>query len=283
METDMKLSITLLAALFIIGCSSTPKNKELKESDKDKLLQTEENKEKTSDSKGSKKDSETMTVEMVPVKDVNQKSSTKVEETKVVVLSDTTAETALGWLKNGNIRYRKRLLRGDGQDQQARNKTHKEQRPHAIILAPSDSRTPPEIIFDQKLGEIAVVRTLAASLDTSVIGSIEHLLKEQGPQLLVVLSQSPSPIIKKAMANLNGKDLGSTAINSIYEDIYPRLRGFAGQPASMDYRVETRANIKGVARDLMSASHIISSRVNNGQLVIKTALYDLKTGEVEFD
>lgn len=280
MEIYMKLFITLIGALFILGCSNAAKKNDLKESDKDKLLQTENQETKKEDKK---QEPDTMTVEMVPVKDVNTNASPTKTKPEVVILSDVTADTALGWLKNGNIRYKKRLLRGDGQDQQARNKTYKEQRPHAIVLAPSDSRVPPEIIFDQKLGEIAVVRTLATSLDTTVIGSLEHILDQQGPQLLVILSQTPSPIIKKAMANLNGKDLGSASINAIYEDIYPRLRGFAGQPSSLDYRVETRANIKGVARDLMSASQIISSRVNSGQLVIKTALYDLKTGSVEFD
>lgn len=276
----MKLFITLLGALFILGCSNAAKKNDLKKSDKDELLEANIQEPKKEDRK---KKTDTLTVEMVPVKDVNASASPTKAEPEVVILSDVTADTALGWLKNGNIRYKKRLLRGDGQDQQARNKTHKEQRPHAIILAPSDSRVPPEIIFDQKLGEIAVVRTLASSLDTTVIGSLEHILDQQGPQLLVILSQTPSPIIKKAMANLNGKDLGSASINAIYEDIYPRLRGFAGQPASLDFRVETRANVKGVARDLMSASEIISSRVNSGQLVIKTALYDLKTGDVEFD
>lgn len=277
----MKVFIALIALVFISGCSNTAKKNKLKESDKDKLMQTK--KEEPKDSKEIKSTNE-MTVEMVPVTDsLKSTSPIKVVEEKIVVLSDVNADTALGWLKNGNIRYVKRLLRGDGQDQAARNKTYKEQRPHAIILAPSDSRVPPELIFDQKIGEVAVVRSLGTSLDTSIIGSVEHVLHNHGPQLLVILSEVPSPVIKKAMANLNGKDLGSTSINAIYEDIYPRLRGFAGQPASIDYKVETSANIKGVARDLMSASQIISSRVNSGQLVIKTALYDLKTGRVEFN
>ena len=203
----MKVFIALIALIILSGCSNTAKKNELKKSDKDKLLQTKKTAPKQEKNKNP---TNKMTVEMVPVSESMQSTdAVKVVKKKSLVISDVTAETALGWLKNGNTRYVKRLLRGDGQDQAARNKTYKEQRPHAIILSPSDSRVPPEIIFDQKLGEIAVVRSLAASLDTSIIGSIEHTLHNQGPQLLVILSQVPSPIIKKAMANLSGKDLFS--------------------------------------------------------------------------
>lgn len=277
----MKIFLVIIGVFFVIGCSNTKKKSELNKSDKDALMQVSPQP-ASSPKDNTKVHSDKISVEMVPVKESAKGPSVVIEEEQLV-LSEVDAEKALGWLKNGNTRYQNRLLRGDGQDQAARNKTYKNQNPHAIILAPTDSRVPPEIIFDQKLGEIAVVRTLASSIDTSVVGSIEHVLHKQGPQLFVILSQTPSPIIKQAMANLSGQDLGSTYINSIYEDIYPRLRGFAGQPSSDDYKLETRANIKGVARDLMSASKIISSRVNSGNLVIKTALYDLKTGRVEFD
>src|SRR4051812_34563258 len=75
-----------------------------------------------------------------------------------------SADKSLSWLENGNTRYTSHKLRKDGQSSEDVKRLSTGQKPHAIVLSCSDSRVPPEIIFDQKLGELFVVRTAGESL-----------------------------------------------------------------------------------------------------------------------
>ena len=90
------------------------------------------------------------------------------------------ASKALGWLKNGNTRYRKGFLRKDGQSQKDIQRLASGQAPHSIVLSCSDSRVPPEIVFDQKLGEIFVVRNAGEIPDPASIASIEYAIEHLG-------------------------------------------------------------------------------------------------------
>jgi carbonic anhydrase len=84
------------------------------------------------------------------------------------------ASTALRYLRNGNKRFTEHKLRNDGISARDLERLSTGQKPHAIVLSCSDSRVPPEILFDQKLGEIFVVRTAGQSLDSSAVASIEY-------------------------------------------------------------------------------------------------------------
>jgi carbonic anhydrase len=100
------------------------------------------------------------------------------------------AKQSISWLQHGNKRFMKGNLRKDGQSRKDIARVSTLQNPHAIVLASSDSRVPPEIVFDQKLGEIFVVRTAGEALDRSAIASIEYALKNFGAKLIVVLGNS---------------------------------------------------------------------------------------------
>jgi carbonic anhydrase len=99
-------------------------------------------------------------------------------------------DKALGWLSNGNKRFLRGALRADGQKKKDIQRLAKSQKPHAIVFSSSDSRLPPEIIFDEKLGEIYVVRNLALTVDPSVINSIDYAVGELGTRLIVVLDRT---------------------------------------------------------------------------------------------
>ena len=119
-------------------------------------------------------------------------SAIKAPETAIATTTDATssnteADVALRWLRNGNIRFVKNRLRHDGQSKNDIARLAKGQHPHSIILTCSDSRIPPEIIFDQKLGEIFVIRTADKALDKSVITSIESAFSNLHPRLLLIL------------------------------------------------------------------------------------------------
>lgn len=99
------------------------------------------------------------------------------------------AEKALSWLKNGNTRFVKGTVRRDGQSARDRKRIANKQTPHAVVLSCSDSVAPPELIFDQKLGEIGVVRVADGSISDLAALSVEQIVK-QGAHLVVVLNYS---------------------------------------------------------------------------------------------
>ena len=99
-------------------------------------------------------------------------------------------EKALKWLKNGNKRFLKPALRSDGQAMKDIKRLSEKESPHTFIFTTSDSRVSPEIIFDQKLGEIFVARNLGLTVDTSVLNSADYATGELGIRLVVVLDRS---------------------------------------------------------------------------------------------
>jgi len=107
-------------------------------------------------------------------------------------LNGTAPEKALMYLKHGNVRFLKGSLRKDGQSKKDVKRLAKNEKPHAIIFTTSDSRVSPEIIFDEKLGEIFVVRNFGLSVDNSVINSLEYATQYLGTRLIVVLDRNYS-------------------------------------------------------------------------------------------
>ncbi len=121
---------------------------------------------------------------------LSQKKSATATSTNQVNPSpakSAAADKVLGWLKNGNTRFVKRRFRADGQSAADRARLVAGQSPHAIVFTCSDSRVPPEIIFDQKLGEIYVVRNDELAVNDDVLRSLEKGAA-LGAQLLVVLT-----------------------------------------------------------------------------------------------
>ncbi len=192
------------------------------------------------------------------------------------------ADTALTWLKNGNKRYLNGFLRKDGQSAKDREKLASGQQPHTIVLSCSDSRVPPELVFDQKLGEIFVVRTAGEALDSSAIASIEYAVEHLGSQLILVMGHTSCGAVKAALGTMNGGDAGSPSLNKLVADLHPRLKEFASKAPSEGVKAESWANAKGVAKDLQERSKIVGDKVNAGALKVKVALYHLGSGVVDF-
>lgn len=191
-------------------------------------------------------------------------------------------DKALGWLKNGNTRFVKHTLRNDGDHAKDRARLVAGQKPHSIVLSCSDSRVPPEVVFDQKLGEIFVIRTAGESLDASALASIEYAIEHLGSNLIVVMGHESCGAVKAALATLDGADAGSPWLNKLVQDLHPHVRSFKGKPVSEGALVEGWANVTGVAKDLVDRSQIVRDAVNSGEVKIQTALYHLGSGVVEF-
>ena len=193
-----------------------------------------------------------------------------------------SAEKALGWLKNGNMRFIKGHLRKDGQKKSDRERLATGQLPHAIVLSCSDSRVPPEIIFDQKLGEIFVIRTAGENLDASVVASIEYAVEHVGANLIVVMGHDSCGAVKAAAEIQSGQSAGSPFLDRLVSQIKARLQKTPRATASSGLIEEGWDNVHGIADELYKKSEIVRSAVEAGQVKIQSALYHLGSGKVEW-
>jgi len=150
------------------------------------------------------------------------------------------------------------------------------QKPFAVIVSCSDSRVGPEVIFDQGLGDIFVVRTAGEVVDDIGLASIEYAVEHLGTTLVVVLGHERCGAVSAALAG--GEAHGH--VGSLVKAIQPAVDESKGEPGDpLDNAV--RAQVRDVARQLQSAAPILSELVHEGTLRIVGARYDLDTGVVE--
>ncbi len=196
--------------------------------------------------------------------------------------SGVAPEKALGWLKNGNSRFLSGKLRKDGQSSKDVERLSKGQKPHSIIFSCSDSRVPPEVVFDQKLGEIFVVRNAGESPESASIASMEYAVEHLGAKLIVVMGHTHCGAVKAALGTLEGGDAGSPSLNSLVKSIHPHLQKYKGQKMTANVAEESTSNVRGAIEDILSKSSLLKSKVESGEVQIKAALYTIEDGRVEF-
>ena len=199
-------------------------------------------------------------------------------------LNDTKDLEALYDLKVGNERFISGKVRTDGQAKSDITRLTTGQNPHAVVLSCSDSRVPPEVVFDQKLGELFTVRSAGETLSPQAIGNIEFAIEKLGTHLVFVLGHTNCGAVKAAVETMNGQSAGSENLDKLVEDIHPRIKSkFNEKNPSKDLKEESWLNARGVAKDLVSRSTLIAKSVTSGKIVIKVGLYHLATGSVEFE
>jgi carbonic anhydrase len=191
---------------------------------------------------------------------------------------------ALGLLRTGNQRFIKGSVRHDGQSAKDIERLSKGQKPHTIILSCSDSRVPPELVFDQKLGEIFIIRTAGETLEANVIGSIEYAVEHLSSKLIVVMGHTSCGAVKAAIGSLDGSTVGSPSLDKLVADIHPRIRSTMKDKKEPSKEVldESWANAKGAAEDLVTRSAILKKKLESGDIEIRYAMYNLNNGKVEF-
>lgn len=181
---------------------------------------------------------------------------------------------ALNRLKEGNERFILDKLDGKLQDSERKNALTGGQSPYAIVLSCADSRVVPELAFDTGLGEIFVVRVAGNVANPSSIASIEYAVAHLGTKLIVVMGHESCGAVAAAIA---GGDNGSN-LNHLLGFIAPVVD--ANQGAEMP--VVVKENAKSSAADLVKNSAIISDAVENNDVKIVSAYYNLGTGKVDF-
>jgi carbonic anhydrase len=194
-----------------------------------------------------------------------------------------TVDEALQRLLEGNQRYLINHMTGQKlADAATRHALLMGQSPYAVILSCSDSRVPPEIIFDKGLGEIFVVRVGGNILDPIVLGSIEYAVDHLGAPLIMVLGHSRCGAVTTAVEARGKPPEGN--IGAIITTIAPAVSLAEKQAGGKDKAllIETAidCNIKLVCSSLVEQSEVIKSLTEAGKVKIVGAKYDLDDGKV---
>lgn len=151
------------------------------------------------------------------------------------------------------------------------------QNPKAIIIGCADSRVPPELIFDQGLGDLFVLRVAGNIVDDAIIGSIEYAVDHLKTPLVMVLSHTNCGAVGAAISTPASDAPGS--IGSLVEAIAPAVENVRGMAGDLQDNA-TKENARLVAESLKTEGEIIKEAYNGKQLEIVAAYYDLETGLV---
>lgn len=191
-------------------------------------------------------------------------------------------------LKEGNRRFISGAGHADRLSTEARRKElTKGQNPFAIILGCSDARVPAEIVFDQGLGDLFVIRVAGNIVAPSQIGSVEFAAERFGTKLVVVLGHTGCGAIQATLEELRRPTEGhSPNLRSIVDRVRPAVEAlFEGEQPSAGEGLEhraVRANIRASANHLRHGSQILERLIAEEGLKVVGAEYSLETGEVDF-
>jgi len=199
-----------------------------------------------------------------------------------------TALEALDRLKEGNQRFASRVPNVDAlTNQMRRDELVNGQEPFAVILGCSDSRVPVEIIFDQGLGDLFVIRVAGNIAASSQIGSIEFAAERFGTRLVVVLGHTRCGAIAATLEELRRPvESRSKNLRSIVDRVKPSIAALLETDLKDDpvrlAREAVRANVRVTANYLRHGSAVLEPLVQAKELLVVGAEYSLETGIVEF-
>jgi carbonic anhydrase len=198
------------------------------------------------------------------------------------------AREALQHLRDGNRRFVSDERNHDAVASEARRiAVAAGQAPFAIILGCADSRVPAEIVFDQGLGDLFVIRVAGNIVAPSQIGSVEFAAERYGTRLVVVMGHSRCGAILATLEQLRQPtESQSRNLRSIVDRVRPSVEALlAAEPGRDDdalVRDAVRANVRASAGQLRHGSDVLEQLIQNDGLVVVGAEYSLETGVVDF-
>jgi len=198
------------------------------------------------------------------------------------------APDALERLRAGNRRFVAGVRGIDSLASQARrDEVVAAQQPFAVILGCSDSRVPVEMVFDQGLGDLFVIRVAGNVVASSQVGSVEFAAEQCGSRLVVVLGHTRCGAVQATLDELRRPtESQSRNLRSIVDRIRPAVEELltgehARDPADLA-RHAVRANVRVAASQLRHGSDILERLIQSGALLVVGAEYALETGVVDF-
>lgn len=190
------------------------------------------------------------------------------------ILSPSQARAQLA---EGNRRFATGNARHPHQSARRRAEVVDEQHPFAVILSCADSREPPEIIFDQGIGDLFVIRNAGAIVDDVVLGSIEFAVQKLGPRLVLVVGHTTCGAVTAALQG----EAAPGHLGSITAAIRPAVE--ASRAATGDPLLNAvKENVRRTVEQIRRSEPVLAAAVRTGRLEVSGALYHLDRGEVEF-
>jgi carbonic anhydrase len=198
-----------------------------------------------------------------------------------------SARQALQALRDGNRRFVAERQRKDRTGATRREEVTERQEPFAIILGCSDSRVPAEIVFDQGLGDLFVIRVAGNIVAPSQIGSVEFAAEQFKTRLVVVLGHTGCGAINATIEQLKRPvEMQSRNLRAIVDRVRPSVEPLLATPLRDDPQalasVAVRANVRTSATNLRHGSDILEQLIEHDELLVVGAEYSLETGIVEF-
>lgn len=199
-------------------------------------------------------------------------------------MSNLTPELSLKRLIEGNERFAAEKPGRKEIGESRRKNLLDGQEPFAAIIGCSDSRTPPEILFDQGLGDLFIVRTAGNTVDAIGVGSIEYAVEHLGVPLVVALGHDKCGAVKEACnAVIQKTKEFPGSIGALVEKLRPSVEKVIASGVSGEELVEAVAdeNIRAVVQDVLK-SPIVKHLAESKKLEVRGAKYDLASGKVRF-
>ena len=192
-----------------------------------------------------------------------------------------TPDQALALLRDGNARFAAGQSINCDLLQQVRD-TSSGQAPFAAVVGCIDSRVPPELVFDQRIGDIFAARIAGNYVNDDIIGSLEFATQLAGSKAIVVLGHSECGAVKGAVDNAK---LG--LLTGVLAQIRPSLAklDYQGVPSSKDKALVQRVaeqNVRDAVARLTARSEELAQRVQAGQLKVVGAMHDISTGKIQW-
>ena len=195
------------------------------------------------------------------------------------------AREALARLKEGNGRYVQGVRSVDSMISHGRRGEFL-QNPIAIVLGCSDSRAPAEIVFDQGLGDLFVIRVAGNIVAPSQVGSVEFAAERFGTRLVVVMGHTGCGAIEAAIESITSENTVSRNQLSIVSRVRPSIEGLVATELARDparlRREAVRANVRASVNHLRHGSEVIERLAEKDGLAVVGSELDLTTGEVTF-
>lgn len=196
---------------------------------------------------------------------------------------ELTPAQAWSALREGNARFVRGEMDHPSQSIEKRTELSSAQHPFAVLFGCSDSRVAAEIIFDQGLGDLFVVRTAGHVLDTTVIGSIEFGVEVLGAPLVVVLGHDSCGAVKAATAALTEGTTTPGFVRAVVDRVIPSIVGMVGQGqdlSTIDAAALGHEHVKNTVQMLQDYSVTLARAVTEGRCAIIGLEYDLVDGRV---
>jgi carbonic anhydrase len=193
-----------------------------------------------------------------------------------------TADEALARLKSGNARFLSGKAHFPRRQKEVLAELAKGQQPYATILGCSDSRVPPELVFDAGFGELFIIRVAGNVLGPSIVGTLQYAGMHLRTPLFVVMGHEGCGAVQAALAAKFQGAQQASRIAFLLENILPSLDGLDPRlPPQALWEAAVEANVRWTMRQLLESPEG-KARAAEGVLKLVGAVYELRTGRVRF-